>query len=60
MDMVYVVVVFFVIIIILTFTSLVADIQSDVNNALSALVIIFSLIAIVCVVLSRKKSYYPY
>ena len=60
MDMVYVVVVFFVIIIVLTFIGLVADIQSDVNNTISALVIIFSLIAIVSVVLSRKKSYYPY
>ena len=60
MDMLYVVLVFFVIIIILTFTSLVTDTQSDFNNALSTLVIILSLIAIVCVVLSRKKSYYPY
>lgn len=54
------VVVFFVIIIVLTFIGLITEPLSDVNNLVSALIIIFSLIAMVSVILSRKKSYHPY
>lgn len=60
MDMKNVVAVFFVIVIILTFTSLVTPELPNNNNALGVLIIIFSLFAILSVVRSRNKRYYPY
>ncbi|OGI12658.1 hypothetical protein A3K64_03715 [Candidatus Micrarchaeota archaeon RBG_16_36_9] len=61
MEMKSIVVVFFAAMIVLTIVGLPSpELPFEITRDLSELVIIFSLIAIVSVILSRNKRYYPY